>query len=66
VVQLAPGARGDDAQARELLAWCAARLADYQRPRALEFRAELPRTEAGKLERRALRAELWAGRERRI
>ncbi len=38
----------------ELRAFCAARLAPYQVPKALRFAAELPRTRSGKLLRRQL------------
>jgi o-succinylbenzoate---CoA ligase len=38
----------------ELRAFCAARLAPYQVPKALRFAAELPRTSSGKLLRRQL------------
>ena len=40
-----------------------ARLARYKRPREYELRAELPRTEAGKLLKRVLRDEYWRDRE---
>ena len=49
-----------------LLAHCREGLAGYQVPRAVDFDAELPRTETGKLARRAVRDRYWAGRERRI
>ena len=39
----------------ELRAWCAARLAPYKVPKAIEPAPELPRNAAGKLLRRALR-----------
>jgi long-chain acyl-CoA synthetase len=41
--------------ADELLAYCEVALASFKRPRRIEFRAELPRTETGKLMRRELR-----------
>ena len=43
-------------QAEALRAWCAARLARHEVPKALELRAALPRNDAGKLLRRELRA----------
>jgi long-chain acyl-CoA synthetase len=39
----------------ELLAFCRTRLSTYKLPRAVEFRAELPMSGAGKILRRALR-----------
>jgi long-chain acyl-CoA synthetase len=41
----------------EILAFCRARLSTYKLPRAVEFRTDLPVSGAGKLLRRALRAE---------
>jgi long-chain acyl-CoA synthetase len=49
-----------------LLAHCRERLAGYQVPRAVDFDADLPRTETGKLARRTIRDRYWAGRDRRI
>lgn len=60
-VALAPGAHaaavveGVDAAGRE-------RLAGYKRPRQVVVRADIPRDPTGKLLRRVLRDELWAGR----
>jgi len=47
----------DDAAAvleRELIDYCRSRLADYKCPRSIDFRAELPRHETGKLYKRLL------------
>jgi acyl-CoA synthetase (AMP-forming)/AMP-acid ligase II len=41
-------------------------LAGYKRPRSWEVRAELPRTESGKLLKRILRDEHWQGRATRV
>jgi acyl-CoA synthetase (AMP-forming)/AMP-acid ligase II len=46
----------------ELEGFANERLAGYKRPRSWEFREELPRTESGKLLKRLLRDEHWAGR----
>jgi acyl-CoA synthetase (AMP-forming)/AMP-acid ligase II len=46
----------------ELRAFVDARVAPYKRPRGYEVRDELPRTESGKLLKRVLRDEHWAGR----
>ncbi len=40
--------------AREVFSWCRAHLAEYKVPRSVVQVAELPRTERGKLDRRAL------------
>ena len=41
-------------------------LANYKRPRSWEVREELPRTESGKLLKRLLRDEHWAGRASKV
>ncbi len=41
--------------AEQLMAHCAGQLAGYKRPRHIEFRPELPKTNVGKILRRALR-----------
>jgi long-chain acyl-CoA synthetase len=51
---------------QELAQLCRERLAPYKHPRSYQFRETLNRTEAGKLQRRLLREEFWAGRDRRI
>ena len=52
--------------ADELIAHCRAHLADVKCPRTVDFRVELPRTPTGKLLKRLLRDEYWAGHETRI
>ena len=42
----------------ELKAHCAANLTNYKRPRYIEFRTELPKTNVGKILRRALKEEM--------
>lgn len=43
---------------QDLRDWCARQLTGYKRPHVIEFRAELPKSNAGKLLRRALRDEV--------
>ncbi len=52
--------------ADELLAYCAAHLAAYKRPRRIEFRGDLPRTDAGKLYKRQIRDEYWSELGRQV
>jgi long-chain acyl-CoA synthetase len=66
VVQLVPGREASAELAAELIAYCRGRLASFKCPRVVEFRAELPRTEAGKLYKRLIRDELWASARRRV
>jgi long-chain acyl-CoA synthetase len=46
-----------DVTAEDLRAFLASRLASYKVPRQIEFRDELPKTNVGKILRRALRDE---------
>jgi long-chain acyl-CoA synthetase len=55
-------ADGVELTAREVLAHCRARLEDFMVPREVEFRAALPRTSTGKIQRARLQAEA-EGRE---
>ena len=60
---------GEDAEAaleRDLIDYCRAGLASVKCPRTVDFRAELPRDETGKLYKRLLRDEYWQGQTRRI
>ncbi|MFD7451998.1 AMP-binding protein [Kitasatospora sp. NPDC059827] len=50
----------------ELIAHCKQRLAGYKSPTSVEFRAELPRTATGKLQKFRLREPYWSGRERQV
>ncbi|MBJ7597651.1 MAG: hypothetical protein DLM67_21920 [Candidatus Nephthysia bennettiae] len=63
VVALHPGARAGEP---ELLDWCRGRIADYKRPRSVDFVADLPRDMAGKLLKRQIREPYWEGAGRRI
>jgi long-chain acyl-CoA synthetase len=50
----------------ELLAFCRERLANYKCPKHIEFRTKLPKTLVGKLLRKDVRDDFWAGAERQI
>lgn len=54
VVVLRPGAALTEA---ELAAWCDGPLGDFMRPRYVEFRSELPRTETGRVQKYLLRKD---------
>ena len=58
-VQLVEGAKGDEALAAELIAFCRANLSSIKCPRSVDFMAELPRTPTGKLIKRQLRDRYW-------
>ncbi|GAA4531389.1 acyl-CoA synthetase [Amycolatopsis samaneae] len=57
VVQPVGSVAGDDALAERLGEHCRAALAGFKTPRRFEFRDRLPRTDSGKMLRRALRPE---------
>ena len=63
IVQLRPGAA---ATADDLIDFCRERLADYKRPRSVDFVDEVPRNPSGKLLKREIRAPYWEGRTRRV
>jgi long-chain acyl-CoA synthetase len=50
----------------ELLAFCRASVSHVKAPRSIDFLAELPRHPTGKLYKRLLRDQYWAGRESKI
>jgi 2-aminobenzoate-CoA ligase len=52
---LRPGHEGDEAMAKTLQDFVKQTIAPYKYPREIEFRASLPRTETGKLQRFRLR-----------
>ncbi len=58
-VALKPGAAATE---QEIVAFCRERLASFRVPRAVEFRTELPKSQIGKVLRRALRDEERARR----
>jgi 2-aminobenzoate-CoA ligase len=61
-VVLKPGHVGDEAMTRALQDHVKQAIAPYKYPRRIEFRAALPRTETGKLQRFRLRAEAAEGK----
>jgi acyl-CoA synthetase (AMP-forming)/AMP-acid ligase II len=63
IVQLKQGAQ---ATPDELIAHCRAGLSSMKTPRKLEIWDELPRSEVGKVLKRAIRERFWSGRERSV
>ena len=55
-----------EATEQELIDWCRGRVADYKRPRSVDFVSDLPRDQAGKLLKRRIREPYWVGSGRRI
>jgi len=66
VVQPASMALATPELAEELLAFCRARLSHIKSPRSIDFIEELPRHATGKLYKRLLRDQYWAGRESKL
>jgi benzoate-CoA ligase family protein len=54
-VVLKEGQAASDALAQELIAYCREKMAEYKRPRWIEFVPELPKTATGKIQRFKLR-----------
>jgi long-chain acyl-CoA synthetase len=63
VVQPQPGADLTEAEVRSYLRGC---VAGYKVPKKVDFHAELPREDSGKIFKRKLREPYWAGLDRRI
>lgn len=63
VVERRPGA---NVTAEELIIFCGERLANYKRPRSIDFVDELPRNPAGKLLKTRIREPYWKSSGRRI
>jgi len=66
VVILERGYSASEALAAEVIAFARSRLAAFKVPRSIDFVAELPRLDSGKIQRRLVRAPFWAGRQRQI
>jgi long-chain acyl-CoA synthetase len=63
VVQPSPGVELSQADVREFLR---GHMAGYKVPKQVDFHAELPREDSGKIFKRKLREPFWAGLDRRI
>jgi acyl-CoA synthetase (AMP-forming)/AMP-acid ligase II len=51
---------------KELIDFCAAKIARFKRPRVVKFVDRLPKTPVGKIQKNALREPYWAGHTKRI
>ncbi|MGY8524307.1 long-chain-fatty-acid--CoA ligase [Paracidovorax citrulli] len=63
VVVLRPGKQASEA---ELIQHCRELLADFKKPKSIDFVAELPRNPNGKISRKEVREPFWAGHDRRV
>jgi len=66
VVTLNPGYAGSPELAADIIKFARDHLAGFKVPRSVEFVAELPRSPAGKIQRKKVREPYWAGRARQI
>jgi acyl-coenzyme A synthetase/AMP-(fatty) acid ligase len=66
VVQLESQHVACDRMADELIAYCRERLSLHKCPRRIDFVADLPRNDVGKLVKRALKQRYWEGHGRLI
>ena len=66
VILLKPGYAPSEQLAQEILNFGRASLAAFKVPRSLDFVTDLPRSEAGKIQRNKVRAPYWEGRARQI
>jgi len=57
---------GCEASADELILHCQQHLADFKKPRSVEFVAELPKNGNGKLARKEVKERYWQGHARRV
>jgi len=62
-VVLRPGRSLSEA---DVIAHCRARIASYKKPRSVDFMEALPRLFNGKIDKKALRAPYWSGRDRQV
>jgi acyl-CoA synthetase (AMP-forming)/AMP-acid ligase II len=58
--------QGQQASEEEIIAFCKDRLADFKKPRSVDFVAELPKNSNGKLSRKDVRERYWQGRDRKV
>ena len=65
-IQLVEGVEWDAELEADLTELCRSQLAGYKRPKSFDVVAEMPRSAAGKLLKRRLRAPYWEGTGRKI
>jgi long-chain acyl-CoA synthetase len=57
---------GMNATGEEIIELCKAKLANYKKPKSVEFRRELPKNATGKILKRVIRNEYWKDRDRAV
>jgi long-chain acyl-CoA synthetase len=66
VIMLKEGYAASEELAQEILAHARTSLPGFKVPRSVDFVTDLPRSEAGKIQRNKVRAPYWEGRARQI
>jgi len=62
-VQMRPGKSSNEA---ELIEFTRSKIASYKKPKSIDFVESLPRLFNGKIDKKALRAPYWQGRDRQV
>jgi len=57
---------GEPLTESQIIAHCKAKLGGVKAPKSVEFVAEIPKTPAGKLDRKAMRKQYWATSDRQV
>lgn len=57
---------GAGASEQDIIDFCKGHLADFKKPRSVDFVADLPKNSNGKLSRKDVRARYWQGRDRKV
>ena len=63
IIVIREGASLDE---RAVIEHCKLKLGGVKAPKSVEFRGEIPKTPAGKIDRKSLRAPYWVGRDRAV
>jgi fatty-acyl-CoA synthase len=58
--------QGESLTKGEIIAHCKAKLGGVKSPKSVEFVAEIPKTPAGKFDRKAMRKQFWATADREV
>ena len=66
VVQLQSNRVADDSLEQDLIEYAAQYLAKQKTPRSIDFVEQLPRSEAGKVQRKALRDHYWKNQDKAL
>jgi long-chain acyl-CoA synthetase len=66
VIMLRAGQKPSDELKREIIEFVRPKLAGFKVPRSIDFVAELPRSAAGKIQRKKVRESFWEGRRVQI